>query len=178
MDRIALSTVVYRPREEVFDVLREFPRYTRYSDYLTDVAADGDGGPGTRYRLRFAWWKLSYTVHSEVTGVDAPDEIAWRITRHLDAEGSWSTEAVDPPPDAPEGTTAATRVHFEAAFDPHSARTDAVSLPRFVSLDAVIDRARPVIVDEAERVVERAVAEIEGRRRDVDVVYHDRPDTV
>lgn len=178
MDRIALSTVFLAPREEVFDVLVDFPRYTRYTEYLTDVASDGDGGPGTRYRLRFSWWKLSYTVHSEVTAVDPPDRIDWRITRHLDAEGSWTTESVDLPPDAPPDATEATRVRFDVAFDPHSARTDAVSLPRFVSLDRVIEMVRPKIVEEAERVFARAVADVEGRRRDVDIVYHDRPEGV
>lgn len=178
MDRIALSTVFFASREDVFDVLVDFPRYTRYTEYLTDVTSDGDGGPGTRYRLRFSWWKLSYTVHSEVTVVEAPDRIDWRITRHLDAEGSWTTESVDLPADAPPDSTAATRVRFEVAFDPHSARTDAVSLPRFVSLDRVIEMVRPKIVEEAERVVERAVADVEGQRRDVEIVYHDRPDGV
>ena len=86
--------------------------------------------------------------------------------------------AVDLPPDAPEDATEATRVRFEVAFDPHSARTDAVSLPRFVSLDRVIEMVRPKIVEEAERVVERAVADVEDRRRDVEIVYHDRPDSV
>lgn len=174
VDRIALSTVVYAPREEVFDLLLEFPRYTRYSEYLTDVERDGDGGAGTDYRLRFAWWRLSYTVHSAVTAVERPSRIEWRLTRHLDAEGFWATAPADPP----AGESAATRIRFEVSFDPHSAEPDAVSLPRFVSLDTVVDRVRPVVVDEAERVVERAVADVEGRRRDVDVVYHDRPDTV
>ena len=178
MDRIALSTVFLAPREAVFDVLVDFPRYTRYTEYLERVASDGDGGPGTRYRLRFSWWKLSYTVHSEVTAVDPPDRIDWWITRHLDAEGSWTTESVDLPADAPPDATEATRVRFEVAFDPHSARTDAVSLPRFVSLDRVIEMVRPKIVEEAERVFERAVADVEGRRRDVDIVYHDRPEGV
>jgi len=178
VDRIALSTVFLAPREAVFDVLVDFPRYTRYTEYLERVASDGDGGPGTRYRLRFSWWKLSYTVHSEVTAVDPPDRIDWWITRHLDAEGSWTTESVDLPADAPPDATEATRVRFEVAFDPHSARTDAVSLPRFVSLDRVIEMVRPKIVEEAERVFERAVADVEGRRRDVDIVYHDRPEGV
>jgi hypothetical protein len=172
VDRITLSTVVYAPRGEVFDLLLDFPRYTRYSKYLTDVERDGDGGTGTAYRLLFEWWKLSYTVHSEVTAVERPSRIEWRLTRHLDAEGVWSTEPTAPP----DGESAATRVRFEVTFDPHSADPDAVSLPRVVSLDAVIDRVRPVVVDEAERVVERAVADVEGRRRDVEVVYHDRPD--
>ncbi|MFB6168994.1 MAG: SRPBCC family protein [Haloferacaceae archaeon] len=178
MDRIALSTTFFAPREAVFEALVDFPRYPRYTEYLERVTTDGDGGPGTRYQLEFSWWKLSYTVHSEVTAVEAPDRVDWRITRHLDAQGSWTTESVDLPSDAPDDAAAATRVDFEAQFDPHSARTDAVSLPRFVSLDRVIEMVRPKIVEEAERVVERAVADVEGRRRDVEIAYHDRPDSV
>jgi hypothetical protein len=178
VDRIALSTVFFAPREAVFEALLDFPRYPRYTEYLERVAADGDGGPGTRYRLEFSWWKLGYVVHSEVTAVEAPARIDWRITRHLDAEGSWTTAPADLPADAPADATAATRVDFEVRFDPHSARRDAVSLPRFVSLGRVIEMVRPKIVEEAERVVERAVADVEGRRRDVEIVYHDRPDSV
>lgn len=173
MDRFTVSTLVYLPREAVFDFLVDFPRYARYSEYLTDVEREGDGGPGTRYRLRFAWWKLAYTVHSEVTAVERPDRIDWRIVRHVDAEGCWRVEGVDDPPAEAD---AASRVVLEVAFDPDSAATDAVDLPRFVSLDRVIDRVRPLAIKEGERVVRRAVEDLEGRPRPVDLVVHERPD--
>ncbi|MFB6305231.1 MAG: type II toxin-antitoxin system RatA family toxin [Haloferacaceae archaeon] len=169
MERITVSTLVYLPREEVFDFLVDFPRYARYSEYLERVEQDGDGGAGTRYRLRFAWWKLSYTAHSEVTAVERPDRIDWRILRHVDAEGRWRVEPADLPADAPGDAETASRVVFEVWFDPDSAAADAVDLPRLVSLDAVVDRVRPLVVEEAERIVERIVADLEGRRRPVDL---------
>lgn len=175
MDRLTVSTHVYLPRDEVFDFLVDFPRYARYSEYLTEVEQDGDGGPGTRYRLHFAWWRLSYTAHSEVTAVERPERIEWRLTRHLDAEGHWRVERVDALPDgAPDDAAAASRVVFDVSFAPGTVAADAIDLPRFVPLDRAIDRVRPAIVQEAERVVERVVADLEGRQRAVDLTVHDR----
>lgn len=178
MDRLVVSTVVYLPRETVFDFLVDFPRYARYSEYLTAVDQSGDGGPGTRYRLRFEWWRVGYTARSRVTGVERPERIEWRLTRHLDAAGRWRTEPVaDLPADAPPDATDATRVVFEVSFDPDSATSEAVDLPRLLPLDAVIERARPLVVDEAERVVSRVVADLEGRERDVSLtVRRERTD--
>jgi hypothetical protein len=36
----------------------------------------------------------------------------------------------------------------------------------------------PLIEDEAERVVSRIVADLEGERREVELTIHDAPDTV
>lgn len=177
MDRIHVSTVICLPAEEVYDFLLDFPRYGRYSEYLTDVTADGDGSPGTCYRLRFAWWKLSYTAHTEVTDVDPPERIHWRVTRDVDASGRWRIEPLDDaPPELPADR--ACRVHFEVEFDPDSVGSGIVDLPRFVSLDWVVDRVKPVLVEEAERVVERIVEDVEGQPRDVDLVVHEAPDDV
>lgn len=176
MDRIAVSTLVYLPREEVFDFLVDFPRYARYSEHLTDVEQEGDGGPGTRYRLRFAWWRLSYAVRSEVTAIERPERIDWRVVEHLDAEGEWRVRSATPPADAPADAETASRVVFEARYDAASAAGDALDLPRFVPLDAVVDRVRPALVAEAERVVERVVADLEGDRREVTLTVHDRPE--
>ncbi|MFB6303354.1 MAG: SRPBCC family protein [Haloferacaceae archaeon] len=175
MDRLTVSTLVYLPRDAVFDFLVDFPRYARYSEHLTAVEQDGDGGPGTTYRLHFAWWRLSYTAHSEVTAVERPERIDWRIVRHLDAEGRWRVEPVDDlPDDAPADAGVASRVAFDVIFDPDSVGADALDLPRFVPLDAALDRVRPAIVEEAERIVERVVADLEGRRREVELTVHDR----
>lgn len=177
MDRLTVSTPVYLPREPVFDFLVDFPRYARYSEHLTDVEREGDGGPGTRYRLHFAWWRLSYTAHSEVTAVERPERIDWRLVRHLDAEGCWRIERVDDPPaDAPADAEAVSRVIFDVAFDPGSVGADALDLPRFVPLDRAVDRVRPAVVEEAERVVERVVADLEGRERAVELTVHDGTD--
>lgn len=177
---------MYERPERIYEFLVDFPGYARYSNYLTGVRQSGDGGPGTRYALTFEWWRLSYTARSTVTDVDPPRRIDWRLTKDIDAAGYWAVEprsAVDDPD--PEllggakaaeagGSDAATvdsgeacRVTFAVRFDPESADAGILDLPRFVSFDRVLERALPLIRREATRVVERAVADIEGERRDV-----------
>lgn len=171
MDELAVSTAVYCPPEEIYGFLVDFPRYANYSKHLTDVArTEGDGSPGTRYALRFAWWKLSYTVRSEVTAVDPPERIDWRIVRGLDATGRWEIEPLDDPPaDAPADAEWACRVRFLVSFDPRSADVDSLDLPRFISLDWVVEKLEPALEREARRVVERAVEDLEGERRPIDL---------
>jgi uncharacterized membrane protein len=165
VERIAVSTVVYLPPEPVYEFLLDFPRYSQYSKYLKHVEQTGDGGPGTRYRLRFAWWKLSYTAHTAVTDVTPPERIEWTVTRHIDAEGHWRVEAVE----APDDRAHATRVTFVVDYRPGSVDGSVVDLPALVSLDWVVDRVEGFIRDEGERVVERIVADLEGERRPVDL---------
>jgi ribosome-associated toxin RatA of RatAB toxin-antitoxin module len=179
VDRIHVSTVVCLPVGEVYEFLVDFPRYARYSEYLTDVRAEGDGSPGTRYRLRFAWWKLSYTAHTEVTAADPPTRVDWRVIEDLDARGRWRIDPVDSVPEsAPDEEGSACRVHLEVEFDPRSVGGGILDLPRFVSFDRVVAKVKPVLVEEAERVVERIVADVEGRRREVDLVVHEVPGEV
>ncbi len=117
VDTIVVQTTVYADAETVYDFLLDFPGYASYSKYLTDVRTrTGDGGVGTRYALRFAWWKLSYTAHSEVVG---------------------------------------------------SADAGVLNLPALVSIGWVVEKAIPLIRSEAERVIQRAVADIEGRSREI-----------
>lgn len=175
VQRFTVSTHVYLPREPVFDFLVDLSHYAGYSEYLTDVTREGDGGPGTRYRLSFAWWRLAYTAHSEVTAIDRPERIDWRLVRHLDAEGCWRVERVDDvPADAPADAEAVSRVVFDVRYDPGSVTGEAIDLPRFVPLDRVLDRVRPLVVEEGERIVERVVADLEGRRREVELTVNDR----
>ncbi|MFC6718139.1 SRPBCC family protein [Natrialbaceae archaeon GCM10025810] len=173
MDRILLSTLVYRPPEVVFPYVRTFTNYTRYTDYLKEVRVRGDGGPGTIYDLRLAWWKLSYTASSKVLSVDAPHSLEWRLVKDVDAHGEWRVESE--PESAPANEEAASRVYFEAVYDPHSADRDAISLPRFVSISRVVDKVRPKLLSEAETLVERLVADIEGGRREVELTVHEAP---
>lgn len=176
MDTIEVSTVVYLPPEEVYDFLLDFPGYARYSKYLESVTRDGDGAPGTRYDLRFAWWKLTYTARSEVIDVDPPRQIDWRLVEDLDARGHWR---VDPEPEAaPPDRDHASRVRLSIRFDPDSASSNALDLPRFVSFGWVVEKVKPLVQEEAERIVERIVADIEGRPREVDLEIHTTPDSV
>jgi hypothetical protein len=179
VDRIHVSTAVCLPAAEVYDFLVDFPRYARYSEYLTDVRADGDGSPGTRYRLRFAWWKLSYTAHTEVTDAEPPTRLDWRVSKDLDARGCWRVEPLDSvPAELPDETGPACRVHLEVEFDPDSVGGGVLDLPRFVSFGWVVEKVKPILVEEAERVVERIVADVEGRRREVHLVVHEVPSGV
>ncbi len=173
MDRILLSTLAHRSPEEVFPYVRSFADYPRYTDHLKEVRINGDGGVGSVYDLRLAWWKLAYTARSKVTEISAPESLRWQLVNDIDARGEWR---VEPEPDsAPADAETASRIYFEAVYDPHSADENAISLPRFVSLDWVVRKVEPKLLDEAETVVERLVADIEGRRRDVELTIHEMP---
>ncbi|MGM0592400.1 MAG: SRPBCC family protein [Halobacteriota archaeon] len=171
MDRIRLSTVVYRDPETIFPYLQSFSRYPRYAEHLDSVGVTGDGGPGTEYDLHLSWWKLTYTARSRVVELSPPTSLRWRVIKDVDAAGEWRVE----PESAPDGEATASRVYFEATYDPHSADEGVVSLPRFVSMGWVIERLRPKLMAEARRVVERLVADVEGSRREVELVVHEMP---
>ncbi len=191
-----MRTTVYAEPTAVYDLLADFTRYPRYAEYLDhvdridgdiDAAAGVDGddcggegtGAGSRYALTFRWWKLTHTVRSEVTAVDPPSRIEWAIRTDIDAHGHWLIEPVagaaasDAADDAVEADGAADapacEIEFRVRFDPDSARAGALDLPRFVSFDWVLRKATPLIREEAARTVERAVADLEGDPRSVDL---------
>jgi hypothetical protein len=175
VDEVELSTVVYLPPEEVYEFLIDFPRYANYSEHLTDVRQHGDGSPGTCYDLRLAWWKIAHTTRSEVTSVDPPNVIDWRLVKDIDAHGRWLIEECE---EAPEGYETASRVRLEIGFDPGSADASGIDLPRLVSIGWVLSKVKPLVVKEAERVVERVVADLEGESRPIELVVHRKPDSV
>lgn len=167
METVEIRTLVYLPPEEVYDFLLDFPGYARYSKYLRRVERTrGDGGPGTRYALRFEWWRLSYTARSEVTAVDPPERIDWAVTKDVEAAGRW---LVEPVPERAGDHEHATRVTLEVEYDTDSVGPELVDLPRLTSFSWVVRQVQDLIVEEGERVVERIVADLEGRRRDVDL---------
>jgi uncharacterized membrane protein len=166
VDRVEVTTTVYLPPEEVYEFLLDFERYAGYSEHLRTVRGFGDGGPGTEYELVFSWWKLRYTARSEVVETNPHERIEWRLTKDLDAGGRWLIESRD------GGDAAA--VTFVAEYAPGSAGDGVVDLPRFVSLEWVIDRVKPKIRSEAERVVRRVVADLEGEPRDVELEIETR----
>jgi ribosome-associated toxin RatA of RatAB toxin-antitoxin module len=175
-DAVEVSTVVYLPPEAVYEFLVDFPRYANYSKHLAEVRQRGDGDPGTVYDLVFTWWKIRYTARSRVESVDPPDRIDWRIVKDIDAAGYWAIEEV--PEEVPPDRETASRVVFHVDFHPESVDSDAISLPTFVNLSWVIERVKPKIQAEAERVVRRIVADLEGEPRDVELEIRSTPDTV
>lgn len=183
VEEIRVSAVVYVSQREAYEFLLDFPGYAQYSQYLEGVETfEGDGGPGTRYGLTFSWWQLSYTAHSEVTDVDPPDRIDWRLTKDVDAYGHWWTEPLDLEPaetlETDAGAVAgnphgdACEVTFQVFFDPDSARAGVLELPRIVSFDWVLSKVVPRVKNEAERIVSRAVSDLEGRPRAVELDVH------
>ncbi|WP_134672054.1 type II toxin-antitoxin system RatA family toxin [Halorussus marinus] len=176
MDSVEISTVVYVPPEEAYDFLADFEGYADYSNHLDGVDRHGDGGPGTEYDIRLSWWKLEYTVRSAVTELDRPNTIDWRLVKDLNAHGRW---VVEPAPDeAPPDRGSASRVRLVIRFDADSASSDMLDLPRLVSLSWVVEKVKPIVLQEAERVVERIVADLEGEPRAVELTLHEAPDAV
>jgi Polyketide cyclase / dehydrase and lipid transport. len=176
VDKVVVRTCVYETPERVYEFLIDFPRYANYSKYLDAVnQTTGDGGPGTEYALVFSWWKIEYMARFQLTGMDAPTQIDWRVIKDISAAGYWGIESVtdrseitgnlNPDLDA----EAVCEVTFEIQFDPSSASSDALDLPRFVSMDYVVDKVISLIQREATRVVERAVADLEGASREVEL---------
>jgi uncharacterized membrane protein len=176
VDSVELSTVVYVPPEEAYDFLVDFPGYANYSKHLERVERHGEGGPGTEYDIHLSWWKLSYVVRSEVTDFEPHERIGWRIVKDLNAHGEWLVENVSE--ETPPGRETASRVRIVVEFDADSASSDMLDLPRLVSLDWVIDKVRPLVLKEAERVVARIVEDLEGQQREVELTLHESPDTV
>lgn len=171
MDEILLSTVIYVPPERAYEFLTDFPGYARYSKHLTGVTRHGDGTPGTEYDIHLRWWKLTHTVRTRVTDTDPPDSIDWEVLGDLHAHGRWRVEDVSE--EAPAGRDAASRVWLEIRFDADTAHSGMIDLPVFVSLGWVVKKVKPVVRREAERVVERIVADLEGDRRPVELEIHD-----
>lgn len=165
--------MVYVPPEEIYDLLVDFPRYADYSKHITEVRREGDGSPGTEYDIAFSWWKLSYTARSKVTDVDPPERIDWELIKDINARGYWRIEHI--PEEAPDGKPDACRIRLRIEFNPESANENAINLPTFVGLDWVIDQVKPKIKTEAERIVRRVVADLEGEKREVELTIHNKP---
>lgn len=160
MESIAVSTEVRVPPADAYEFLLNFPGYADYSAYLESVDRTGGDSPAdASYELTFSWWKLTHTVRSRVTGVDAPNEIRWAVLGDLDASGRWVVDETD----------AGSRVTLVVEYDASSADAGLLDLPALVSLDWVVGKATDVVVEEGERVVERVVADLEGERRPVEL---------
>ncbi|AGN01107.1 hypothetical protein L593_05790 [Salinarchaeum sp. Harcht-Bsk1] len=165
-----MATDVYVEPERVYDLLVSFTEYAQYSEYLDEVTRHGDGSPGTEYELSFSWWRLAHTTRSRVTDVDPPNVINWRLVSRIAAQGRWEIEEAAEPIHGTASTgDPVTRVRFVVEYDPESADGDVLGLPALLSFDGLVDRVTPLIEDEATRVVERVVADLEGEPRDVEL---------
>lgn len=171
VDRIEASTVIHRDPEAVYAFLIDFRKYAEHSKYLTDVAAYPIG-ENHRYELEFSWWRLQYTLHSEVTEARPPTEIRWTVRRDIDALGGWDITPADGRERrsrAPAGSDQSSLVRFWVEYDPASAGPETIDLPSFVPIEMIVDRAVELAREEAERVVRSIVRELEGEDRQIDL---------
>lgn len=176
MERLKLSTLVYAPPQDVYDVLIDFESYPKYTQYVNNVKRRGDGGEGTEFGISFGWWKIAYTAWSEVTGLDEPNVIEWRLTKDIDADGSWQIEDVTD--EAEADVEAVTRVTIDVQFQVSKSGSKILELPRFVSFGWVVDRVKPLIFKEARSVLENLVYELEGEKRAPVLTIHETPSHV
>ena len=165
MDQVVLETDVRVAPAEVFAFLMDFPGYVKYSEYLEEIRQDGDGGEGTTYELALRWWRLSYTARTEVTAVKEPERIEWEVKRVVRAHGAWEIDPVDPPEVDWEGS----RVRLRIQYAPDTADASVIGLPPLVSVGWLVDRIQPIVLEEAERIVRRVVADLEGEPRPVEL---------
>ncbi|PSQ16504.1 polyketide cyclase [Halobacteriales archaeon QS_8_69_26] len=173
MDDVEASLVLRLPQREVYESLFEFTRYDRYSDHLEEARVRGEG-VGSRFALTFSWWRLTYTLRGRVTEVEPPERIEWSVTKDVDARGHWAIEPA--PEEAPADCETATRARLYAEFDRSSVRSGA--LDTVAPTGWVLSKVMPLVEPEAERAARRAVADLEGEPRSVDVEVHSRPDTI
>ena len=177
-DEIEATTTVHAPRADVYALIQDVEGYADYSGYVREVARNGDGGVGTTYDVTLSWWRLTYTARFRVTDLNPPDRIDWRLVEDLDARVTWRLEPADVEEiDVEEhGVDHATRVTLTARYDPDSADDDALSLPPFVPMSTVVGKARPVVEREAQRVLNRVVADLEDEPREATLTIRTRPD--
>jgi hypothetical protein len=174
VQRLTVSTDVFVGPGAVYQFLVDFQRYAKYTEHLEGVERRGDGGEGTVYDITVAWWRLSHTVRSVVTEVHPPERIDWRLRGPVGAHGAWVIDGHDAVADAdlgepPAGASVASRVTLDVTYDPGTIADARLSLPAFLSFDGLVDRLVPVVRDEATSTVERIVADLEGRKRPVEL---------
>ncbi|WP_435346566.1 SRPBCC family protein [Haloarchaeobius sp. HRN-SO-5] len=187
MDALELSAVVYAPRDEAFEFLLDVANYGRYSEYVADVTQRGDGSVGTRFDITLQWWTLSYTLRTAVTDLDRPNRIDWRVPDDVRAHGYWAVEEVDAGDSASSAAGdsgvasdggPASRIRLRVEFDRDRSSARGLQLPPLVSTDWLLRRVKPVAKREAKQVLSRAVADLEGQRRPVELAVHVRPTTL
>jgi uncharacterized membrane protein len=165
VDAIEARTTLYVAPDVIYEFIQGYEGVSDYSAHLDRVEQDGDGGPGTEYRITFSWWRLSWTSRTRVTEVDPPNRIAWRSVDAVRARGWWGMEPT-PEADLPEGRDVGTKLTLRIEFDPATMRGG--SITRLVPLGRLVERVTPVVRDQCEEVLARVAEDLEGERRSVE----------
>ena len=156
--------------EVAYEYLLDFTNYAEFCRYVSEVVVEANhadternapAGPGSRYRIRFGWWRLSVTLRAEISRVDRPRTIEWRILSDVDAHGRWEVEPIEP------GDRS--HLRFFATYDSVALSRSNLDLPRFVPMATVIERLMPLMKEAGRDVFEQIVWDLEGSKRSVEV---------
>lgn len=162
MHAVDVTRPVDRAPNSVFDYLLDFPAYGDYARPFSEITrmtgGPSAGAEGVRYEVTAGWKGINGTVGTEVTAIERPERIAWRVTDNDVARGAWHVL----PGTAATSAERATRIELSIRFDPAAIGDTVDSLPGVVPLEAVLGRLQPTIEAEAERVLERIVADLEA----------------
>lgn len=166
-ETLRADATIHAPPGAVYGLLRDVEGYGAYADHVSDVTRRE--GTLETYEITLSWWILSYTIGLRVTDAEPPRRIEWRLVEGGDARGAWELErtTVDDP-----AVDTATDVSLIVRYDPDSADVASLSLPPFVPVSAVVERARPAVEREAERVLARVIADVEDEPRQASLSVH------
>ena len=154
-----------------YEYLLDFTNYAEYCRYVNGVDVDSDGssaeaapptGAGTTYTIRLGWWRISVDLRAEVSQVEHPRTIQWRVLSDVDAHGRWEVH----PPDSADGPVG---LRFVASYDSAALERTNLDLPRFVPMARVIDKLMPLMMETGCDVLEQIVWDLEATRRSVNV---------
>jgi uncharacterized membrane protein len=174
VDAIEASAPLYVSPETVYEFVRSYDGVAEHSDHVERVERDGDGGPGTDYRITFSWWRLSFTSESRVTETERPAYVAWRSTGSVRARGRWRMEQI-PDEELPSDREVGTELSLRIEFDPTTLAGGTVT--RLLSLSRLVERVTPVVERECRSVLSGVVADLEGAPRRVRYTVHRGPDS-
>ncbi|MFW6383795.1 MAG: SRPBCC family protein [Halodesulfurarchaeum sp.] len=155
MNRIEVSQPIERAPEAVFEVVEAFSRYPAYSKYLDAVSQVGTRDDLPEYALSFSWWRLTYETRTRVLDRDPPRTLDWEVATDVDASGTWTVEPLGPD---------RARLRLEARYDLDSIGSTGVSLPFGFSVNWLKRNVDDLISSEADRVLARIAANLEGQR--------------
>jgi hypothetical protein len=173
VETVEASTLVYLSPEEIYDYLSDLRQFEDSSKYVTDINREGDD-PLSLYEITVSWWKIGYTARVEITDVDPPNRIDWKLVKSVDAHGYFEIEHV--PEEAPEGRPDACRVVVHGEFDPDTVTAEALDLPKLIPVSRIIDKVAPKAEPAARIIGGRIVSDMEGEKRSIELTVHERPD--
>lgn len=172
METVEASTLVYLSPEEIYENLADLRQFEDYSKYVTDISREGDDQL-SEYEITVSLWKIGYTARMEITDVEPPSRIDWKLVKSIDAHGYFEIEHV--PEEAPEGKPDACRVTCHGEFDPDTVTAEALDLPKLIPVSKIIDKFGSKVEPAARIIIGRIISDMEGEERSVELTVHERP---